>query len=287
VEALLVQHSQSEKLRRVLWRPLCVAALNTPATGASAQVFMNVLRDTLDATRASSDLVFSRVDLSALFPNPAATFIESHGGTVLRSQRVSAIDPIDTEFEIHADARRTRFSHVICAISAHQVNAFLIGITALSDIVNTISRLQYQPIYSVWLQYPASVPLSCPMQGATYGLIHWIFDREKLCGQRGLIGAVISATGEHEDLTQNELGLRVHLELQQQLGPLPDPLWTRVIAEKRATFACVPGIKRPAQVTPLTNFYLAGDYTASDYPGTLESAVRSVVACARHILQLR
>jgi uncharacterized protein with NAD-binding domain and iron-sulfur cluster len=72
--------------------------------------------------------------------------------------------------------------------------------------------------------------------------------------------------------------------LQQQIRGLPDPLWTRVIAEKRATFACTPDVKRPPQITPLTNFYLAGDYTASDHPATIESAVRSGILCAQHIL---
>ena len=165
------------------------------------------------------------------------------------------------------------------------MNDFLIGITALSEIATTIERLLYQPIHSVWLQYPAPVKLPSPMLGLTRGLVHWVFDRETLCGQRGLVGAVISAAGEHQDLTQEELGLRVHRELQEQVGALPDPLWTRVIAEKRATFACTPGVRRPPQITPLGNFYLAGDYTASDYPATIESAVRSGITCARHILQ--
>jgi squalene-associated FAD-dependent desaturase len=285
VETLLTRHGQDEKLRRVLWRPLCVAALNTPPAIASAQVFLNVLRDALDATRAASDLVLARVDLSALFPESAAAYVEQHGGTILRAQRVTAIDPLPDGFEIEANEGRARYSHVICAIAPHQVNAFLIGITALSDIAATIERLQYQPIHSVWLQYPATVALPAPMLGLTRGLIHWVFDREALCGQRGLVGAVISAAGEHQDLTQDELGLRIHRELQQVVSGLPEPVWTRVIAEKRATIACTPGLQRPPQATPLTNFYLAGDYTASDYPATLESAVRSGVACARHILR--
>ena len=61
---------------------------------------------------------------------------------------------------------------------------------------------------------------------------------------------MISAEGPHQDLPQDELGRLVHQELQQQLGPLPDPLWCRVIAEKRATFACTPGLKRPEARTP-------------------------------------
>ena len=285
VELLLDRHNQGEKLRHVLWRPLCVAALNTPPASASAQVFLNVLRDSLDAAREASDLVLARVDLSALFPEPAASYIEQRGGTVLRAQRVTAIDPLAGGFEIEAGGQRRAFSHVICALPPHQVNAFLIGITALSDIATTIDRLQYQPIHSVWLQYPAPVALPSPMLGLTQGLIHWVFDREKLCGQRGLIGAVISAAGEHQALAQDELGLRVHQELRLHVDNLPDPLWTRVIAERRATFACTPGVRRPPQITPLGNFYLAGDYTASEYPATLESAVKSGVLCAQHILQ--
>ncbi len=285
VERLLEQHRQSEALKRVLWRPLCVAALNTPPAIASAQIFLNVLRDSLSAARDDSDLLLARVDLSALFPEPAAAWIEQRGGEVLTARRVTAIDPIENGFAVEADGQRRTFSHVICALPPHQVNAFLIGITALSEIADAIGQLHYQPIVSVWLQYPASIALPFPMLGFGQGLIHWVFDREKLCGQRGLIGAVISAEGAHQELGQDELGLRVHHELRRELGGLPEPLWQRVIAEKRATFSCTPGLKRPPQVTPLRNFYLAGDYTASDYPATLEAAVRSGIACARHLLQ--
>lgn len=284
VETLLARHGQDEKLRKLLWRPLCVAALNTPPPIASAQVFLNVLRDSLDASRAASDLVLARVDLSALFPEAAAAYVEERGGAILRAARVTAIDPQSDGFEIEANGGRVRYSHVICAIAPHQVNAFLIGITALSDIAATIERLQHQPIHSVWLQYPVPVDLPSPMLGLTSGLIHWVFDRDALSGQRGLVGAVISAAGDHQQMTQEELGLSVHRELRQLVNDLPEPAWTRVIAEKRATIACTPNLKRPPQVTPLRGFYLAGDYTASEYPATIESAVRSGIACAQHIL---
>lgn len=287
VETLLKQHCRSEKLNRVLWRPLCIAALNTPPATASAQVFLNVLRDSLSAARGDSDLVLSRVDLSALFPEPAAAYLGRNGGETLTARRVTAIDPLENGFTVEADGQRRTFSHVICALPPHQVNAFLIGITALSEISDAIGRLHYQPIYSVWLQYPLPIALPSPMLGFSQGLVHWAFDREKLCGQRGLIGAVVSAEGAHQELEHDELGLRVHHELRRRLGDLPEPLWLRVIAEKRATFSCTPGLERPPQVTPLRNFYLAGDYTASDYPATLEAAVRSGIACARHILQPR
>ncbi|MGH8678541.1 MAG: FAD-dependent oxidoreductase, partial [Burkholderiales bacterium] len=98
------------------------------------------------------------------------------------------------------------------------------------------------------------------------------------------LGVVISAAGAHQDLPHNELASRVHTELTAALR-LPPPLWHQVIAEKRATFACKPGIVRPGNRTPVKRLYLAGDYTASDYPATLEAAVRSGITCARLILR--
>ena len=147
-----------------------------------------------------------------------------------------------------------------------------------------VERLAYQPIYSVYLRYPPQVRLPAPMLGFESTLLQWAFDRGALGGQHGVIGAVISAEGAHQELPQDDLTNLVHQELQQQLGPLPDPLWHRVIAEKRATFSCTSDLKRPESRTPLRNFFLAGDYVASDYPATLESAVRSGVNAARMIV---
>jgi uncharacterized protein with NAD-binding domain and iron-sulfur cluster len=136
----------------------------------------------------------------------------------------------------------------------------------------------------VYLQFAGRVPLPTPMTGIAHSVAHWLFDREAICAQRGLIGAVISAEGPHQGLPQDELATRVHAELSAQLGPLPTLQWQRVISEKRATFSATPGLRRPPQQTPLKNFWLAGDYTASDYPATLEAAVRSGIACAHGIL---
>jgi uncharacterized protein with NAD-binding domain and iron-sulfur cluster len=125
------------------------------------------------------------------------------------------------------------------------------------------------------------------MLGFDSTLLQWAFDRGALLGQAGLIGVVISAGGGHEEHDHAELARRVHAELERELGALPEPAWSQVIAERRATFSCVPGLARPDNATPLTNFFLAGDYTASDYPATIESAVRSGIAAATLILRPR
>lgn len=287
VDWLLDQHGQGGRMANLLWRPLCVSALNTPPETASAQVFLNVLRDGLDADRAASDMLLPRVDLSRLFPEPAADYVQANGGTVLTGQRVTAIDESDGSFKVRCADREHAFSHVVCALSPHHAGAFLIGISALAEVAEAVERLAYQPIYSLYLQYPQDVRLPAPMLGFESALLQWAFDRGALGGQHGVIGAVISAEGAHQDLAQDELAHLAHQELQQQLGPLPEPSWHRVIAEKRATFACTPGLKRPESRTPLRNFFLAGDYVASDYPGTIETAVRSGIGAARMILNAR
>jgi len=287
VAEFLDQEGQKDHARHLLWRPLCISALNTAPETASAQVFLHVLRDGLDAERAASDLLLPRVDLSALFPEPAARYVEARGGNVLTGERVTGIDAGEGGYLVETASGRHAFTHVICALPPHRVNAFLLGVTALAEIAETIDRLTYQPIYSVYLGFPEHVHLSTPMLGFDSDLLQWAFDRGALCGQRGVIGLVISAEGAHESLPHHELAQLCYQELQQQLGTLPAPMWHRVIAEKRATFACRTDLARPPAATPLRNFYLAGDYVASDYPATLEAAVRSGVAAARMILERR
>ena len=85
------------------------------------------------------------------------------------------------------------------------------------------------------------------------------------------------------DLGNDSLPPQVATQLAQVLGrpELAAPLWTKVISEKRATFACTPGLLRPSNDIGIDGLALAGDYTASDYPATLESAVRSCALCLR------
>ncbi|MEO7623389.1 MAG: FAD-dependent oxidoreductase, partial [Gallionella sp.] len=101
--------------------------------------------------------------------------------------------------------------------------------------------------------------------------------------QHGLLAAVISAEGLHQELSQGELAQKVILELREEFGIIEQPVWYKVIAEKRATFCCSPNLQRPSQQTPLSRVLLAGDYTAGDYPATLEGAVRSGLKCAELI----
>ena len=262
VSELLQAHGQNGRIARYLWGPLCVSALNTPVELASARVYLAVLRDTLAGPAGASDLLLPRVDLSRLFPEPAAEYVASHGGEVRLRCAVG-------------DVRELKdFGAVVVAVGPHQLK------TLLPDLALAYS---YQPIYTCYLQYAESVRLPFPMLGMAQGLVQWVFDRGALLGERGRLACVISAQGDHQQLSLDELCERCHDELAAAIPRLGKPLWSQAIAEKRATITCAPGLKRPPP--EVHGVFLAGDYTDPAYPPTLEAAVRSGVRAAGAVIE--
>ncbi len=287
---LLRNHGQGDELIRLLWEPLSISALNTPVQIASAQVLLHVLRDSLNGLRSDSDMLLPRIDFSSLFPKRATEYLKLHQGTVLTACTVEAIIPHGSEIELvtHpttiASTHTKLFSHVICAASPITAARLLRTLPPLKLIAEQITAIPHQPIYTVYLQYPEQVRLPQPMLGLDRCFTQWLFDKGQISGQRGLIAAVISAQGKHQNLKHDLLAQKVALEICEQLGIVETPLWHKIIAEKRATFSSETNLPRPVQITPLANVLLAGDYTAGDYPATLEGAVMSGMLCARTIL---
>jgi len=146
---------------------------------------------------------------------------------------------------------------------------------ALQAVHRCVSGYTYEPITSIYLQYPDTVALPHSMLGFEQGPGQWVFDRGALTGQHGLLGVVISASAAQRGSDHEALAAAVHAQLQQLLPALPPALWHKVITEKLATFACTPGLARPPTATGAPGVFLAGDHVASDYPATLEGAVRS------------
>ena len=258
---LLETYRQDGAIGHYLWRPLCVSALNTPAAQASANVFLAVLRDTLAGEPEASDLLLPRVDLSRLFPEPAAQFVASRGGEMRLRETVHDLSELQKSH-----------SAVIVAVGPHQ----------LKTLIADAPEYSYQPIYTCYLQYAETAKLPFPMIGLADGLVQWVFDRGTLMGERGRLVCVISAQGDHQQMSLDELAERCHRELASAFPGLGKPEWSRVIAEKRATVTCSPGFARPE--TRIDGVLLAGDYTEPEYPPTLEAAVRSGVRAAQRIL---
>ena len=283
---------QSERVRRYLWEPLCLAALNTPVAIASAQVFLNVLRDSLAADRAASDLLLPVTDFSSLFPEPAARYLAARGSRVLRSTRITEVAKVGAGWTAsgHGDTHGP-YDHLILATAPYHLPQLLAPHPEFAALYRKIEALRWQPIITAYLAYPATVRLPFAMVGMASnaagvgGHAQWLFDRGALCGQHGLIAAVISGGGPHQALDHSALAAAIHGEIACLLPGLPASKRSWVIEEKRATFACTPDMQRPPTATACANVWLAGDYVAGDYPATLEGAIRSGVSAARSILR--
>ena len=287
VDRLLRDARQPPKLTALVWEPLCVAALNTPVREASAQIFANVLRDSLAAGASASELLIPRIDLSELFPVPAARFLAVRRGKLRTGTPVESIGRTSEGFHLDGDPAEQVFTQVVVATAPHHAGALLASVGDCDRLAAMIDALPSEPITTVYLALGKSLRLAHAMIGLADGPAQWAFDRGQLGAAAGLIACVISARSAHDALSREELLLAVHRQLEHELQRrLPSPEWSQVITEKRATFACRPGLARPGPQTPIAGLWLAGDYLDQDYPATLESAVRSGVDVAARVLRM-
>ena len=281
VAELLRRYGQGNTLLRVLWQPLCLAALNTAPEHASAQIFANVLRDALGGTAENSDLLLPRTDLSRIFPDAAAHFITEHGGEIRLSARVRQIERYGQDLVINGE----RFAHAVVSSGPQHAGALLRDHEEVRPTASMLDTYRYEPIATAYLAYPEALRAGFPMLGMRGPFGQWVFDRGQLDGQEGIAACVLSAQGNWEKLDDETLAKALHSEVQETLGrALPEPTWQRIIRERRATFSCRSCLARPATKTGLPGLWLAGDYVCADYPATLEGAVRSGVVAAHGIL---
>ena len=284
VSELLQRFEQTPHLIQLLWQPLCIAALNTPPERASAQVFLCVLRDSLGGKRAASDMLLPRIDLTTLFPEKAAAYIEGHRGKVWCGKIVRRIEKSQTGWEVEAE----NFDAVVVATQANHAAALLDG---LLD-VRFLTAFEYEPITTCYLRYADPPRLSQPFfalkdhpEAGKWG--QFVFDRGQLNpAQQGMLAVVISASGQAVAAGKEVLTTAIANQLADDLKQpeLARPEWSRIISERRATFACTPSLARPENATSVATLVLAGDYTHSHYPATLEAAIRSGVNAARTLL---
>jgi squalene-associated FAD-dependent desaturase len=287
VTELLTVCGQPSRLRSLLWEPLCLAALNTPAHEASAQIYANVLRDTLVSTTASaSELLIPRVDLTELFPVPAAKYLATRNGNILVGNAITAITPDGGGFRLAGAPGQRIWPHVVISTAPHHAAPLIESTGACPQLSAQLAALPSEAITTAYLDFGPGVTLPAPMVGLTGDPAQWAFDRGQCGGPEGLLAMVISAH-RHKDEPEGRSALipAVLAQLEHALGhSLPEPRQTRVITEKRATIACRPGVARPGVATPLPGLWLAGDYIESEYPATLEAAVRAGALCAREIM---
>lgn len=295
VKALLQKTKQPEILIRQLWEPLCLATMNTPISIASANVFIRVFKDAFTNKTKYADLLLPSVDLSALFPDAAISYIEKNGGVVHLKSRIEKIE-IDNDkltsitVKNNNESRTIAANNVIVATAPQNLNKVLSDSNILKPTQENLQQLHYEPIVTVYLQYPAEIKLSQAMIGLSSTISQWVFDRGAFTQHPGLISVVISSKNtdhpdlaDHMSMNDDTLAKVVHDEISVLFSKKTSFLTSFVIREKRATFSCTININkiRPKNETSIAGLVIAGDYTDTDYPATLEGAVRSGLSAAK------
>ncbi|MEY8875447.1 MAG: hydroxysqualene dehydroxylase HpnE [Leptothrix sp. (in: b-proteobacteria)] len=264
-----------ERVRREFVDPLCVAALNTPADAASATVFLRVLHDALFAGPGSSDLLVPRRPLAELLPEPAQAWLTQHGAQTHFGRRVQKLQRAADAWQVDGE----RFDRVVLACSASEAARLT------TDIAPTWSAraaaFGYEPIVTVYLHAPGARLIE-PMVALTEGPqapAQFAFDHGALGATAGVFAFVVSGAAPWVARGLEAIGIAALAQARQVLRGLGAEGVTliRTVAEKRATFRCVPGLDRPGAAIA-QGLAAAGDHVVGPYPATLEGAVRSGVA---------
>ena len=260
------------RVRQQLIEPLCVAALNTPAEQASARVFLRVLRDALFSGAGSADLLLPSAPLDDLLPRPASAWLASRQVPLHSPTRVARL--------VHEGAWRLderAFDAVVLACSASEAARLCDGVAA--DWARQAAALRYEPIVTVYLHCQGT-RLPQPMlalHADERAPAQFVFDLGALNGPAGVFAFVISGAGAW---VARGLQATAAATVAQALAAFAPGHWpslptvVHVTAQKRATFRCTAGLKRPPAAIA-ARLWAAGDYVDGPYPATLEGAVRS------------
>ncbi|HYZ61500.1 MAG TPA: hydroxysqualene dehydroxylase HpnE [Acetobacteraceae bacterium] len=252
---------QNGTLYRRLLEPLAIAALNTPPETASARLLAAVVEESLAQGGDACIPAYPREGLSETFIDPAVAWLTARGAQIRFGSRVAALEQAGGRVVRIGPEPLAAGEAVVLAVPPSVATALLPG-TPAPD--------QFEAILNVHFRIDAD-PGEAGFIGLVGGTAEWVFVKP------GVVSTTISAGNRGMDTPPVALAQQVWQDVQHALN-LSDPIppW-RVVKEKRATFAATPeqDRRRPPAKTGLANLVLAGDWTATGLPATIEGAIRS------------
>lgn len=280
---------QSVETRRSLWEPLAIAIMNEHCATASASLFIRSLRKAFLEHWHASAFAIPTVGLSQLFAEPAVDFIRRNGGEVHCGLGVA--ETIVTGGKVSAvrmeDGSRREAAGAILAVPSYRVRSVLPEQLSSKGFLAGVELFPQSPIVSVHLWFPADFMGMEDVVGVIGRHIQWIFNRRSISPTAdgisrnlagGYVSAVISAAHEFVGMSNDDLASIALEDLHSIYGQsIGGPSASLVVREKRATFSSSPTTEtlRPSPRTPFPNLFLAGDWTDTGYPATIEGAIIS------------
>jgi len=277
----LQKYGQTPSLIEKFWEPLNLAALNDRPELSSAALFHAVLKEALFSGRKGSRIGVPKVGLSELYADAARDFIERKGGNFLLKSPVTRLHFQGHEFrEVELEGgHRVSAEALLVTVPFTVLRKILPEAMVYQDpFFAPLSKLTSSPIVAVNLWYDRPVTEK-PFIGLWGTKVHWIFNKKDEGTGQPYLSLVISGARDELRTPAPQLIESAVSELQSVLPQTRGAKLVRatVSKEPEATMAPAPGIEslRLSQRTPYKNFYLAGDWTDTGLPATIESAVRS------------
>jgi squalene-associated FAD-dependent desaturase len=288
----LARHGQSERTRRALWDLFSVSALNIAGDDASLALAAVVVKTGLLGKNNAADIGVPTLPLGELHGDAGATLLAKLGGQVALSTKVSAIEPVSGGgFRIAlAQGDPVTADAVVLAVP-HEKAAPLIPAGALPEqTVAGWAGLGASPIVNVHVIYDRPV-MDLPFVAAIDSPVQWVFDRTKISGMdrqgQQYLAISLSAADQFADTPVAELQEQFLPALAELFPAARDARVTEffVTRERRATFRQTPGsgALRPKTATARPGLVLAGAWTDTGWPDTMEGAVRSGLAAAAEL----
>jgi hydroxysqualene dehydroxylase len=281
VATWLEQHGQSPALCEWLWNPLAIAALNQDPKIASAAPFVRVIGELFGPRSEDSAIGLASVPLDELYALPSQRLLEARGGTVLTKSAAQIGFDIDGRVtSVQAGATTIATRAVVAAVAWHALDSLWSGAApqALAGTMTNAARMEASPIVTVNLWFDGPV-IRDRFVGLIGGPMHWVFDKSAIFGaEAGHLSVVASGAAALASLGNDELA---KLAVEQIARALPEAssrklLRSVVVREHSASFSLAPGAPpRPATRTAVPGLYLAGDWTDTGLPATIEGAVQS------------
>jgi len=291
IEQWLDSVAQTAECKRSFWEPLAVSIMNEHIGQASAYLFVRSLRKAFFSGWQNSALAIPRVGLSELYVDGAREYIAQHGGTIRCGADVVAVlfDGVSVTGVQLRDGEMVDCRAVILAVPPNKAATLLPDKLLQDSSYAAIRNIAPSPIISIHLWFDGEV-MDHEFVGLIGRTVQWVFNKKKIGGEtheRGHVSAVISAAYDAVSCTNDEL---VGIALNDLRSAYPrltrEPTHAVVIREKRATFPVGPATEhlRVGQKTPVVNLFLAGDWTNTDYPATIEAALMSADRCVELVL---
>jgi squalene-associated FAD-dependent desaturase len=263
-------------LVRRLIDPLAVASLNTPSDQSSAALFAAVIAQTLMQGGEACIPAFPRIGLSESFVDPAISRLRARGAAVYYSRRISGLR-LEAE---RIAALATPDGPIVLAAGDQVVLAVPPWVAA--DLLPKLAVPDaFEAIVNIHFRVAAS-PGPARFIGLIGGTAEWVFVKDDV------VSVTISAANRLAEASAEVLVAATWPEVRMACGlaeGMAPPAW-RVLRERRATFAATPAqeLRRPGSRTGLANLALAGDWTATGLPATIEGAIRSGQTAATLLL---